>query len=101
MIGGIAETQEMLDYCASKKIVSDVEMIPIQKINEAYERMLKSDVRYRFVIDIASLKGELSAQPAPSSTSRTFRARASGENGFWRNATPDSTMPWRTTASSV
>ncbi len=57
MIGGIAETQEMLDYCASKKIVSDVEMIPIQKINEAYERMLKSDVRYRFVIDIASLKG--------------------------------------------
>ena len=57
MIGGIAETQEMLDYCASKKIVADVEMIPIQKINEAYERMLKSDVRYRFVIDIASLKG--------------------------------------------
>jgi uncharacterized zinc-type alcohol dehydrogenase-like protein len=56
MMGGIAETQEMLDYCASKKIVSDVEMIPIQKINEAYERMLKSDVRYRFVIDIASLK---------------------------------------------
>jgi alcohol dehydrogenase (NADP+) len=57
MIGGIAETQEMLDYCASKKIVSDVEVIPIQKINEAYERMLRSDVRYRFVIDIASLKG--------------------------------------------
>ncbi|MGZ5380948.1 MAG: NAD(P)-dependent alcohol dehydrogenase [Thermoanaerobaculia bacterium] len=57
MIGGIAETQEMLDYCASKKITADVEMIPIQKINEAYERMLKSDVRYRFVIDIASLKG--------------------------------------------
>ena len=56
MIGGIAETQEMLDYCASKKIGADVEMIPIQKINEAYERMLKSDVRYRFVIDIASLK---------------------------------------------
>jgi uncharacterized zinc-type alcohol dehydrogenase-like protein len=57
LIGGIAETQEMLDYCASKKITADVEMIPIQKINEAYERMLKSDVRYRFVIDIASLKG--------------------------------------------
>ena len=57
MIGGIAETQEMLDYCASKKIVADVEVIPIQKINEAYERMIKSDVRYRFVIDIASLKG--------------------------------------------
>ncbi|HSB64611.1 MAG TPA: NAD(P)-dependent alcohol dehydrogenase [Thermoanaerobaculia bacterium] len=57
MIGGIAETQEMLDYCASKKITADVEMIPIEKINEAYERMLTSDVRYRFVIDIASLKG--------------------------------------------
>ena len=57
MIGGIAETQEMLDYCAEKRIVADVEMIPIGKINEAYERMIRSDVRYRFVIDIASLKG--------------------------------------------
>jgi len=57
MMGGIAETQEMLNYCASKKITADVEMIPIQKINEAYERMVKSDVRYRFVIDIESLKG--------------------------------------------
>jgi uncharacterized zinc-type alcohol dehydrogenase-like protein len=57
MIGGIAETQEMLDYCAAKKIVSDIEMIPVRKINEAYERMIRSDVRYRFVIDIASLKG--------------------------------------------
>ena len=56
LIGGIAETQEMLDYCAEHKIVSDIEIIPIQKVNEAYERMLKSDVRYRFVIDIASLK---------------------------------------------
>ncbi len=56
MIGGIAETQEMLDYCAAKKIVADVEMIPIRKINEAYERMIRSDVRYRFVIDIASLR---------------------------------------------
>ena len=56
MIGGIAQTQEMLDYCAEKKIVSDVEIIPVQKINEAYERMIKSDVRYRFVIDIESLK---------------------------------------------
>ncbi|QSQ26400.1 NAD(P)-dependent alcohol dehydrogenase [Pyxidicoccus parkwayensis] len=55
MIGGIAETQEMLDYCAKHNIVSDIELIPIQKINEAYERMLKSDVRYRFVIDIATL----------------------------------------------
>jgi uncharacterized zinc-type alcohol dehydrogenase-like protein len=55
MIGGIAETQEMLDFCAAHKIVSDVEVIPIQQINEAYERMLKSDVKYRFVIDMASL----------------------------------------------
>ena len=56
MIGGIAETQEMLDFCAEKGIASDVEVINIDYINEAYERMLKSDVRYRFVIDIASLK---------------------------------------------
>lgn len=56
LIGGIKETQEMLDYCAAHKIVSDVEVIPIQKINEAYERVVKGDVRYRFVIDIASLK---------------------------------------------
>ena len=56
LIGGIAETQEMLDYCGERKIVSDVEIIPIQKINEAYDRMLRSDVRYRFVIDNASLK---------------------------------------------
>jgi len=55
LIGGIAETQEMLDFCAEHGISSDVEMIDIQGINDAYERMLKSDVRYRFVIDIASL----------------------------------------------
>jgi len=55
LIGGIPETQEMLDYCGERKILSDIEVIPIQKINEAYERMLKGDVRYRFVIDIASL----------------------------------------------
>ncbi len=55
-IGGIAETQEMLDFCAAKKIAADVEPIAIQQINEAYERMLKSDVRYRFVIDMASLR---------------------------------------------
>ena len=55
-IGGIRETQEMLDFCAAKKIAADVEIIPIQKINEAYERMLKSDVKYRFSIDMASLK---------------------------------------------
>ncbi len=56
MIGGIAETQEMLDFCAEKGITADVEIIPIQQINEAYERMLKSDVKYRFSIDMASLK---------------------------------------------
>jgi alcohol dehydrogenase (NADP+) len=56
LIGGIAETQEMLDFCAERKIESEVEIIPIQKIDEAYERMVKSDVRYRFVIDMATLK---------------------------------------------
>ena len=56
MIGGIRETQEMLDFCAEHGIASDIELIPISYINEAYERMLKSDVRYRFVIDLASLK---------------------------------------------
>jgi uncharacterized zinc-type alcohol dehydrogenase-like protein len=56
LIGGIRETQEMLDYCAEHGIVSDIEVIPMQKINEAYERMLKSDVKYRFVIDLATLK---------------------------------------------
>ena len=56
LIGGIAETQEMLDFCAEHDIASDVEVIPIQKINEAYERMLKSDVKYRFAIDLESLK---------------------------------------------
>lgn len=55
LIGGIAETQEMLDFCAAKGIVADIELIPIQQINEAYERMLKSDVKYRFVIDNATL----------------------------------------------
>jgi alcohol dehydrogenase (NADP+) len=55
LIGGIAETQEMLDFCAERGIVSEIEMIPIQKIDEAYDRMLKSDVKYRFVIDNKSL----------------------------------------------
>ena len=55
LIGGIRETQEMLDFCAEHGIASDIEMIPMQKINEAYERMLKSDVKYRFVIDMATL----------------------------------------------
>jgi uncharacterized zinc-type alcohol dehydrogenase-like protein len=58
LIGGIAETQEMLDFCGAHNITSDVEIIPIQKINEAYERLLKSDVKYRFSIDMASLKAE-------------------------------------------
>jgi alcohol dehydrogenase (NADP+) len=57
MIGSIAETQEMLDHCGRHGIVSDIEIIPMQRINEAYERVLKSDVRYRFVIDMASLSG--------------------------------------------
>lgn len=56
-IGGIKETQEMLDFCGTHKITSDIEVIPIQQVNEAYERVQKSDVRYRFVIDMASLKG--------------------------------------------
>ncbi|MEI6059632.1 MAG: NAD(P)-dependent alcohol dehydrogenase [Bacteroidota bacterium] len=56
VIGGIAETQEMLDFCGEHNIVSEIEIIKMQDINEAYERMLKSDVRYRFVIDMASLK---------------------------------------------
>ena len=55
-IGGIAETQEMLDFCARHGIVSDIELIPIQRINEAWDRMIKQDVRYRFVIDMASLR---------------------------------------------
>jgi uncharacterized zinc-type alcohol dehydrogenase-like protein len=56
MIGGIAETQEMLDFCGKHNIVSDIEMISIQQINDAYDRLLKGDVKYRFVIDMASLK---------------------------------------------
>ncbi len=62
LIGGLAETQEMLDFCAEKGIVSDIEMIPAQGIDQAYERMLRSDVKYRFVIDMDSL-GE-SGEPA-------------------------------------
>ena len=55
-IGGIRETQEMLDFCGDHGITADVEVIRVQQINEAYERLLKSDVKYRFVIDMASLK---------------------------------------------
>ena len=58
-IGGIRETQEMLDFCGTHGITADIEMIEIQQINEAYERLLKSDVRYRFVIDMASLKQDV------------------------------------------
>jgi alcohol dehydrogenase (NADP+) len=58
LIGGIAETQEMLDFCGQHHITADVEVIPIQKVNEAYERLLKADVKYRFSIDMASLKSE-------------------------------------------
>jgi uncharacterized zinc-type alcohol dehydrogenase-like protein len=57
-IGGIAETQEMLDFCGKNNITADVEVIPIQKVNEAYDRMAKSDVKYRFSIDMASLKSQ-------------------------------------------
>jgi uncharacterized zinc-type alcohol dehydrogenase-like protein len=55
LIGGIQETQEMLDFCSKHNITCDIELIPIQKVNEAYERILNSDVRYRFVIDLNSL----------------------------------------------
>ncbi len=57
LIGGIRETQEMLDYCAAHGITSDVEVIPVQRIEEAYARMLRGDVRYRFVLDMGTLAG--------------------------------------------
>jgi uncharacterized zinc-type alcohol dehydrogenase-like protein len=57
-IGGIAETQEMLNFCGEHNITADVEVIPIQKVNEAYDRLLTADVKYRFSIDMASLKSE-------------------------------------------
>jgi uncharacterized zinc-type alcohol dehydrogenase-like protein len=56
LIGGIPETQEMLDFCAERGITADIELIRIQQINDAYERLLKSDVKYRFVIDMASME---------------------------------------------
>jgi uncharacterized zinc-type alcohol dehydrogenase-like protein len=59
LIGGIPETQEMLDFCASHGIVADIEPIAMAQINEAYERMLKSDVKYRFVVDMATLRDTL------------------------------------------
>jgi len=61
LIGGIAETQEMLDFCGAHGITSDIDVIRIQDINDAYERLLKADVKYRFVIDMASLKDEVAA----------------------------------------
>jgi alcohol dehydrogenase (NADP+) len=61
-IGGIAETQEMLDFCAERGIVSDIEVIPIQTINEAWARLLRQDVKYRFVIDMESLQSEVAAR---------------------------------------
>ena len=60
-IGGMEETQEMMDFCAEHGIVSDVEIVPIQSVNDAYERLLKNDVKYRFVIDMASLAAEPAA----------------------------------------
>jgi uncharacterized zinc-type alcohol dehydrogenase-like protein len=57
-LGGVAETQEMLDFCGKHNITADVEVIPIQQVNEAYERLLRSDVKYRFSIDLASLRSE-------------------------------------------
>ena len=60
LIGGIKETQEMLDFCGKHNVTADIELIPIQNINEAYDRLVKSDVKYRFVIDMASLKQDLS-----------------------------------------
>jgi uncharacterized zinc-type alcohol dehydrogenase-like protein len=57
LIGGISETQEMLDFCGKNNVMCDIELIRMQQINEAYERMLRSDVKYRFVIDMATLKG--------------------------------------------
>jgi uncharacterized zinc-type alcohol dehydrogenase-like protein len=71
LLGGIRETQEMLDFCAENGVAADVEVIPIQQINEAYERMARSDVHYRFVIDIASLKRP-QAMPAWTRSATAF-----------------------------
>ncbi len=64
MIGSMQETQEMLNYCAEKNIVADVELIPVQQINEAYERMLKNDVKYRFVLDMKTLWSKMQQSKA-------------------------------------
>jgi uncharacterized zinc-type alcohol dehydrogenase-like protein len=68
LIGGIAKTQEMLDFCGKHNITADVEVIPIQRVNEAYERLLKSDVKYRFSIDMASLRSETAPKEDASAT---------------------------------
>jgi uncharacterized zinc-type alcohol dehydrogenase-like protein len=80
LIGGIRETQEMLDFCAAYGVASDVEVIPIQQINEAYERMMKSDVRYRFVIDIASLK---EPQALPRWDEERYNVSANSNPAYW------------------
>ena len=80
LIGGIRETQEMLDFCAEYGVASDVEVIPIQQINEAYERMMKSDVRYRFVIDIASLK---QPQAMPRWDQERYNVSANSNQAHW------------------
>ena len=76
IIGGIPETQEMLDFCGAHNITADVEVIPIQKVNEAYERLLKSDVKYRFSIDMASLKSDLDRPDARARESRCRNANS-------------------------
>jgi uncharacterized zinc-type alcohol dehydrogenase-like protein len=78
LIGGIRETQEMLDFCAEHGIVSDIEMIAMRDINEAYERMLKSDVKYRFVIDMSTLQDEAKAAELAQSIHRPPPDRVRG-----------------------
>lgn len=80
LIGGVRETQEMLDFCAKHGVASNVEVIPIQQINEAYERMMKCDVRYRFVIDIASLKPP---QAMPRWDEGRYNVSANSEPAYW------------------
>jgi uncharacterized zinc-type alcohol dehydrogenase-like protein len=80
LIGGIRETQEMLDFCAEYGVAAEVEVIPIQQINEAYERMIRSDVRYRFVIDIASLE---QPQPMPRWDEERYNVSANSNQAYW------------------
>ena len=90
-IGGIPETQEMLDFCGAHNITADVEVIPIHKVNEAYERLLKSDVKYRFSIDMASLREQCHAQTLPSSRQPSHQVRRTGgqrSDGLARGRAP-------------